>query len=192
MDDTFSMSKTIRETIILILIGVVFYIGLRFSIQKYIVYMPSMQPNFVEHQQLMVNKLIYKFTEPQRGDVIIFRPPLNEQTSFIKRIIGLPGESIEVKNHQVYVYKTDGTILILNEPYIIESIAHDYTKHNVPDNQYFVMGDNRNNSNDSRSGWTVPRENIIGKAWLSIWPPDRWGLALNYAFPNQTAQASSK
>ena len=184
------MSKVLRETIVLVLIAVVTFVGLRLTIQSYIVYGPSMQPNFEENQRIIVNKVVYSLHEPQRGDVIVFNPPFNETKNYIKRIIGLPGESVEVVNGKTYIYTTDGTVLILDEPYEEEPSTRNYTKHTVPDNQYFVMGDNRNNSNDSRSGWMVPSDNIIGKAWLSIWPPDRWGLTLNYPFPESTAQAS--
>jgi signal peptidase I len=149
-----------------------------------------MQPNFEESQRIIVNKVVYSLHEPQRGDVIVFKPPFNETKNYIKRVIGLPGESVEIVNGKTYIYTTDGTILILDEPYVAETSTRDYAKHTVPDNQYFVMGDNRNNSNDSRSGWMVPQENIIGKAWLRIWPINKWGLVLNYRFPETTAQAS--
>ena len=184
------MNSTLRETIILFLIAVVTFVGLRLTIQSYIVYGPSMQPNFEENQRIIVNKVVYGLHEPQRGDVIVFKPPFNETKNYIKRVIGLPGESVEVANGKTYIYKIDGTVLILDEPYEAEPSTRNYTKHTIPDNQYFVMGDNRNNSNDSRSGWMVPRDNIVGKAWLIIWPPATWGLALNYPFPESTAQAS--
>ena len=184
------MNSTLRETIILFLIALVTFVGLRLTIQSYIVYGPSMQPNFEENQRIIVNKVVYGLHEPQRGDVIVFKPPFNETKNYIKRVIGLPGESVEVVDGMTHIYKTDGTILILDEPYEAEPSTRNYTKHTIPDNQYFVMGDNRNNSNDSRSGWMVPRDNIVGKAWLIIWPPATWGLALNYPFPESTAQAS--
>ncbi len=184
------MSKVLRETIVLVLIAVVTFVGLRLTIQSYIVYGPSMQPNFEENQRIIVNKVVYNLHEPQRGDVIVFNPPFNETKNYIKRIIGLPGESVYNDTANTEIYTIDGTVLILDEPYEEAPSKRNYTKHTVPDNQYFVMGDNRNNSNDSRSGWMVPSENIIGKTWLSIWPPDRWGLALNYPFPESTAQAS--
>lgn len=183
------MNRTLRETIILILIAVVVFLGLRFTIQTYIVFGPSMQPNFEENQRIIVNKLAYKFGDPQRGDVIVFDPPFTSASDYIKRVIGLPSESIEIKDGKTYVYTLDGSVLILDEPYIAESSMHTYTKHTILENEYFVMGDNRNNSNDSRTGWLVPEENIVGKAWLIIWPPDTWGLARNYSFTN-AAQAS--
>jgi signal peptidase I len=186
------MSKALRETIVLVLTAVLVFLGLRLTIQTYIVYGPSMQPNFQENQRLIVSKITYKLHEPSRGDVIVFRPPFLEQQNYIKRVIGLPGESVEIKGGKTYVYRTDGSILILDEPYIKEPSAHNYTRHVVPEGQYFVLGDNRNNTNDSRNGWTVPKQNIIGKAWLSIWPPDRWGGGENYPLPDGTAQASAK
>ncbi|HEX9897502.1 MAG TPA: signal peptidase I [Dehalococcoidales bacterium] len=184
----FLKNKTVREAIILVLIAVVTFVGLRLTIQSYIVYGPSMQPNFEENQRIIANKVTYWFGAPQRGDVIVFKPPFNDM-NFIKRVIGLPGEAVEIRNGKTYVYTTDGTVLVLDEPYEAESSISNSAKQIVPENCYYVMGDNRNNSNDSRNGWMVPAENIIGKAWLSIWPPDQWGLALNYPFPESTAQA---
>jgi signal peptidase I len=181
------LSRAVRETIIMILIAIVVFVGLRLTIQTYIVYGPSMQPNFTENQWLIVNKLAYKFGTPQRGDIVIFRPPLNEEIPFIKRVIGLPGESVEVKDGVVYVYQTDGTKLTLNEPYITYVATRNFAKHIIPEGEYFVMGDNRNNSDDSRSGWTVPLANIIGKPWLSVWPPAEWSLPANYSFANQSS-----
>lgn len=184
------MSKTLREAIILILIAVVVFVGLRLTIQSYIVYGPSMQPNFEDDQRIVVNKVVYKLHEPERGDVIVFNPPFNDM-NYIKRVIGLPGESVEIKNGKTYIYTNDGEVIILDEPYTLETTNSSYEKQTVPDGHYFVMGDNRNNSNDSRRGWMVPAENIIGKAWLSIWPPDMWGVAFHYPFPEDLAQATN-
>ena len=186
----FFMNSAVREAIILILIAVGTFVGLRLTIQSYIVYGPSMQPNFEENQRIIVNKVVYNLHEPERGDVIVFKPPFNETKNYIKRVIGLPGESVAIWDGKTYVYTTDGQELILDEPYEAEEMSRDFAKQAVPEGYYYVMGDNRNNSNDSRMGWMVPVDNIIGKAWLSIWPPDRWGLALNYPFPETTAQAS--
>lgn len=189
-EPTRGMSQTLRETIVLIVIAVAVFVGLRLTVQTYVVFGPSMQPNFVENERLIVNKVVYRLHEPQRGDVIVFRPPFNEKENFIKRVVGLPGEAVELKNGKVYVYKTDGTTLILDEPYISEPIQREYARRLVPAGEYYVLGDNRNNTNDSRNGWNVPVGNIIGKTWLNIWPPSRFGLPLNYPFPN--AQAAGK
>ena len=113
---------------------------------------------------------------------MIFHPPNSPKATLIKRIIGLPGESVEIKMGEVYIHKGD-KVIVLDEPYIVQSTQGNFNGSTIPDEHYFVLGDNRNNSGDSRSGWTVPQENIIGKAWISIWPPDEWGLAPNYSLP---------
>jgi len=138
-----------------------------------------MEPSFQEGQRVLVNKVVYYFREPQMGDVIVFWPPFDSKEPFIKRIIGLPGESVEIKQGTVYIYK-NGNVIELNEPHYVDPPRYTYDKDVIPENEYFVLGDNRNNSNDSHNGWTVPRQNIIGKAWLSIWPPGQWGLAPSY------------
>ncbi len=151
-------NQTFREAIVLVLIAVVVFVGLRLSIQSYIVYGPSMQPNFVENQRIIVNKLSYLFGEPHRGDVIVFKPPFNDM-NYIKRVIGLPGESVEVKEGVTYVYKTDGTTIIIDpEPYVEFPSERTYSRRTIPEGEYYVMGDNRNNSSDSRSA----------VAWLSV------------------------
>ena len=141
-----------------------------------------MEPNLQEGERLLVNKVVYHFHEPERGDVIVFHPPNNPQVEYIKRIIALPGDTVEVENGVVYV---NG--LLSDEPYIKEPPRYTLDKREIPENEYFVLGDNRNNSSDSHTGWTMPRQNIIGKAWLSIWPPGQWGLAPNYSLQEQLA-----
>jgi signal peptidase I len=186
------MSRAIREFIILLVIAGAVYLGMRFSVHTYIVYGPSMQPNFVDNEWIIVNKLTYRFHDPQRGDIIVFKPPFNEKKNYIKRIIGLPGEVVEVRGGKTYVYKTDGTTLELDESYVSLTDAQSYPKRTIPLGQYYVMGDNRSDSNDSRYGWFVPREVIIGKAWVNIWPPARWGLPLNYRLPAAAIDAFAK
>lgn len=185
-------NSTVRDFIIMIAIAVVVFVGLRLTVQTYVVYGPSMQPNFYEHQRLLVSKIVYNFHEPDRGDVIIFRPPYEGQDSFIKRVIGLPGERVEIRQGQVYIYQPDGTVLELDEPYIPdeEQARWQFTGEVISEGEYFVLGDNRNNSDDSRNGWTVPAEDIIGKAWISIWPPGQWGMAANYPFPEEVVNAA--
>ena len=177
------MSRDFWETIVIILIAVILFVGLRISIQTYIVYGPSMEPNYWEDEWIIVDKLAYKFHAPQTGDIIIFQPPISSTKPFIKRIIGLPGESVEIKNGTVYVYKADGSTVKMNEPYINEPFFSNYNSGVIPADEYFVMGDNRNNSSDSRGGWFASRDKIIGKAWISIWPPRLWGLAPTYRQP---------
>ncbi len=144
----------------------------------------SMEPTLAIKQRLIIAKLPYYLHSPQRGDIIPFRAPFNQAGGdFIKRIIGLPGEWIEVRAGIVYVHKKDSSVLSLKEPYIKDPARDAYRGSIIPEGQYFVLGDNRNNSGDSRTGFTVPRKDIVGKAWLTIWPPGRWGPAPNYALP---------
>ena len=184
--------STIRDFVIMIVIAVVVFVGLRLTVQTYVVYGPSMQPNFYEHQRILVSKVVYNFHEPERGDVIIFRPPYEGQDSFIKRVIGLPGERVEIRQGQVYIHQLDNSILELDEPYIEDAARWQYIGEVIPEGEYFVLGDNRNNTDDSRNGWTVPAEDIIGKAWITIWPPGQWGMAANYPFPEEVASAASE
>ena len=137
------MGKAIREFILLLVIAGAVYLGMRFTVHTYIVYGPSMQPNFVDNEWIIVDKLSYRFHDPQRGDIIVFKPPFNETKNYIKRIIGLPGEAVEVKGGKTYVYKTDGTTIILDETaYQVEPSAQDFPKRAIPLGQYYVMGDN--------------------------------------------------
>jgi signal peptidase I len=119
--------------------------------------------------------------------VLVFQPPENKQGDYIKRIIAVPGDAVEVKNNAVYVNGRR-----LDEDYIMSQPSYILAEQKIPINYYFVLGDNRNNSNDSHNGWVVPRENMVGKAWLSIWPPEKWGIIPDYNSSGQTAAASSE
>ncbi len=177
------MRAFLRDILTTLIIAAVIFFGLQATVQSFVIDGHSMNPNFSNGQRLLVNKVVYKFHEPQRGDVIILEPPPPYDPNtipFIKRIIALPGETVEVKNGEVYV---NG--LKLYEPYIKEPPAYTFNQKKIPENEYFVLGDNRNNANDSHAGWTLPRQNIIGKAWLSIWPPGQWGLVANYPLQEQ-------
>jgi signal peptidase I len=134
----------------------------------------SMQPTLYAGNFVFVNKLAYRLGEPQRGDIIVFRyPPDPDQVPYIKRVIGLPGDTVNISGGKVYI---NGQELI--EPYIFVQ-THYGDEWLVPENQLFVMGDNRNNSSDSRSWGFVPLEHVIGKAEVIYWPPEQWGI-LNF------------
>ena len=179
------MRTFLRDTLTTLILAAVIFFGLQFTIQHSVVISPSMVPSLQVKQHLIINKVVYKFHEPERGDVIVFHPVNSQQGDFIKRIIGLPGESVEIKEGTVYIHKKDGSVFPLDEPYVTDQAKYPFEGDTIPENEYFVLGDNRNNSDDSRSGWTLPRQNIVGKAWLSIWPRDRWGLAPNYPLQEQ-------
>jgi len=171
--------KILREVGIIILIAVAVFVLLRLTVQSYTVVMSSMEPNFEEGECIMVNKVCYHSSDPQRGEVIIFDPPFNSQYPFIKRVIGLPGETVEIKDGKVSI---NGTPLEEDE-YITAQPNYTMSAQEVPENEYFVLGDNRNNSNDSHSSWTVPRDNIIGRAWFIYWPPSKLGVVKHYSYP---------
>src|SRR3990172_2650619 len=170
----------LRDTITIIVIAAMIVAGQRAIAPKIVVDGPSM--NFTLHngQQIVIKKVVYRFHQPERGDIIVFYPPNNGKEEYIKRIIGLPGESVEIEGGKVYIHKKDGTILPLVESYLAEPARAPFKGGTIPPNEYFVLGDNRNNSSDSRGGWTVPFKNIMGKAWVSVWPTSRWGLVVNY------------
>lgn len=142
----------------------------------------SMDPNFPDAEYLLTEKVTYYFNEPKRGDVIVFKPPISED-EFIKRIIGLPGETVSVRGGKVYI---NGELL--KEDYLDPAI---YTnagsflaegeEYKVPDGLYFVMGDNRPHSSDSRSWGPIDKKSMAGRAWIVYWPPQN---ASKVALPN--------
>jgi len=166
---------------------VVLFLGIRGIVQNFRVEGPSMQPTLTSGEYLWVNKAAYYEVNggfplggPQRGDIAVLRPP-NEDTDLIKRIIGLPGDHILIKNGDVFVNDQP-----LEEPYIHFTAGYSYPIDGkpltVPNGQYFVLGDNRSNSRDSHLGWFVPAENLIGRAWLTYWPPANWGIMPSVAY----------
>lgn len=150
---------------------IVTYVG-----QRTMVSGQSMYPTLEDRDQLMVDKLSYRFTSPKRFDIVVFRYLYQENTYYIKRIIGLPGETVQIVDGTIYI---DGEVL--EEDYGYETIL-DAKRASQPvllgEDEYFVMGDNRNDSTDSRDAAVanVSRDQIVGKAFLRIWPLDRIGL----------------
>lgn len=181
------MRAFLRDTLMIVLIAAVIVTTQRAIAPKIVVDGPSMSSNLHDGQQIIVSRLAYKLHKPERGDVIVFYPPNNGKDEYIKRIIGLPGESVEIRGGVVYIYKKDDRVLPLAEPYISQPARQSFAGKTIPENEYFVLGDNRNNSSDSRAGWTVPFDNIIGKAWLSVWPPSSWGVVTNFLAEKQDA-----
>lgn len=155
----------ILETLIL---AVVLYFGINAVSARVRVDGFSMRPTLEDGEYILVNKLAYKTGEPTRGDIIVFIFPVNPQEDLIKRVIGLPGETISVHNGVVAVNGVS-----LTEPYIASPPAYD-GDWVVPDDQLFVLGDNRNDSRDSHQWQFLPIENVIGKAVLIYWPPEQW------------------
>ena len=177
------------ELIKIVVISLLIIIPIRyFLIQPFYVKGASMEPSFYDHEYLIINEISYRFNEPERGDIVVFRYPRNPQEYFIKRIVGLPGEKIQIKGGNVYIYNQDNpTGAELNEFYLTDS-AKTYSLSqdiiSLTENEYYVLGDNRNSSKDSRSFGPVNKSFIIGKVLLRGWPFDRIGLfeTLEYSF----------
>ncbi len=174
------MKAFFREIVITAILALGIFFLLQATIDTVIVVGISMEPSFHNGQRLLVNKVAYRLHEPERGDVIVFQPTKHGEGDFIKRIIALPNDTVEIKDNAVYVNGTK-----LDEPYIKSPPHYTFEEQEIPRNSYFVLGDNRNNSDDSHNGWVVPRQNILGKVWLSIWPPAEWGLVPNYSLAGQ-------
>lgn len=181
----------IIETIVVAL--AIFVIIYLFLVQPHQVNGNSMWPSFFSGEYLLTDKISYRFSDPGRGEVIVFhapegaRCPQELQCDFVKRIIGLPGESLEISGGLVLI---DGRQLL--EPYLdqaetLPSPTEDLTslKVQLDDNQYFVMGDNRDHSSDSRSWGSVNRKEIVGKAWLRYWPISRGGFIEEIVYPGE-------
>ena len=192
--------KLIREIIETALLALLVFLAVRASLQNYLVEGYSMFPTLDHGQHILVNKLGYAevnmdrltdfipfvdaedgdvrqvFGGPERGDIIVFESSAGSGNDLIKRVIALPGERIEIVQGRVYI---NGQLL--NEPYITEAWSDTRPEILIPARHYYVLGDNRNSSQDSRSGriGLVPRERIVGKALLRYWPFDSFGLAPN-------------
>jgi signal peptidase I len=130
----------------------------------------SMEPNLHHGEFVIVSKVNYRLGEPERGDVVVFDFPRNITEEYIKRVIGLPGEVIRIKDGQIFV---DNVALV--EPYIKMEPRYE-GEWVVSGDELFVLGDNRNNSSDSHNWGMVPMENVVGEALLVYWPPGSWGV----------------
>lgn len=143
-----------------------------FIIQPVKVEGTSMQPRLVDQERIFVNRFIYRFADIQRGDIVVFWYPRDRNKSFIKRVVGVPGDELEIRYGSLYVNGQR-----VDEPYLkAEFKDHDsLRKERVPAGHYYVLGDHRNSSNDSRNWGFVPRELIYGKAIFRYWPMSRMG-----------------
>jgi signal peptidase I len=172
-----SVGGLARELIETLALTLVIFLLIRFAVQNFRIEGFSMEPNFHDGQFLIVDKLSYMLHPPERGDVIVFIPPNNTTRDFIKRVIGLPGDQVEVVSGRVYVNGSP-----LDEPYPLAPASYSAPAVTVPAEDYFVLGDNRNNSSDSHSWGPVSVKSIIGKAWVSYWPPQVMGFVPTYSY----------
>ncbi len=133
----------------------------------------SMLPYLADEERIFVNKFLYNFDAIDRGDVVVFKFPIDPSKSYIKRVIGLPGDTVEIVDGEVYLKGS-----FYREPYVLQGYRDrgSYPKIVVPEGEYYVLGDHRNTSNDSRIWGTVAHQYMTGKAVFSYWPPDRFGV----------------
>lgn len=190
------------ELVQTVALALLIFLVIRNVVQNFRIDGISMEPNFHNGQFLIVNRFAYCpglhfdvpvldvswqkvwcIKQPQRGDVIIFEYPRDPSRDFIKRVIGLPGETVEIRAGRVYI---NGQLL--PEPFGPNPGSYNASPIVVPEDQVYVMGDNRNNSSDSHMWGPLPESYIIGKAWLSYWPPDSWAVVPHY---NLTLNAAS-
>lgn len=181
------------------------FIAMRSVVQNFKVEGTSMEPTLHHNEFLIINKAAYAridgtplerliapahassgasgprylFGEPARGDIVVFRYPQQPEKDFIKRIIAIPGDTIEIRAGRVLL---NGRLL--DEPYARDGATYEMSPRVVPPGQYFVLGDNRPNSSDSHVWGFVPADNLIGKAWFAYWPPSHWGPVPSVAFAN--------
>jgi signal peptidase I len=176
-DRSAAASSLLREVAEVVVLAVILYIGISFAVQAVHVEGLSMFATLDDNDYLIANKIDYRLHAPQRGDIIILRPPTNNSTDFIKRVIALPGEKLLIRSGVVYINGHR-----LDEPYLPEQWTQstDWPCGGcdgkvMGSNEYFVMGDNRNRSQDSRFFGPITRDRIDGKAWFRIWPLDHFG-----------------
>jgi len=147
----------------------------------------SMLDNFYDKEYLLTDKISYRFREPKRGEVVIFKAPENEDYEYIKRFIASPGERIKISNGKVYINGLaldESSYLKENTYTAASSFLTEDQEIIIPEDKYVVLGDNRSHSSDSRAWGFVPKENIIGQAWFRYWPLHQAGLIFKTTYPN--------
>ena len=169
-----SFFPEILEIIKIVLISLIIIIAIRtYVMQPFFVSGKSMEPNFHDGDYLIVDELSYRLDEPKRGDVIIFRYPRNTKEFFIKRIVGLPEERVEIKDSKITIYNSENQkVITLDENIYIPLDTKTTGNYNISlkNDEYYVLGDNRNASADSRIWGVLEEHFIVGKAWIRAWP----------------------
>ncbi|HJR81706.1 MAG TPA: signal peptidase I [Anaerolineales bacterium] len=180
-EKTGSLKRIVLDILETLILAVVLYFGINAVSVRVRVDGFSMNPTLQNGEYILVNRLAYKLGEPVRGDIVVFSFPMDPKQDLIKRVIGLPGETISVQDGKVLV---NG--LPLDEPYIAAPPIYNNTWV-VPEGQLFVLGDNRNESKDSHEWGMLPMENVVGRAILIYWPPQEWKV-IDHATEASAAQ----
>ena len=173
------IKEFVWELIKVVVISLAIIVPVRyFLIQPFFVKGASMEPNFYNHEYLIIDEITYRLDEPQRGDVVVFKYPRDPDQYFIKRIVGLPEEKLELKGGQVYIYNDQYPLgQLLDEAYLPrETKTRGEQSETLDQDEYFVLGDNRGSSMDSRSFGVLKRGLIVGRVWFRGWPFERMDL----------------
>ena len=171
--------KVVADVMETLVLSLALFLGINFMTARIRVEGASMEPTLLHGQFVMVNRLAYRLGEPGYGDVVVFHFPRDPQQEYIKRIVGLPGDKIRVDNGQVFVNDQ-----VWIEPYLNEAPQYN-GEWEVPEDQLFVLGDNRNNSSDSHRWGMVPLEYVVGKALFVYWPFTDWKWIQSVALVSQ-------
>lgn len=184
LSETFGMRSWVQDVLETLLLAVIMFLIINTLTGRYQVHGQSMEPNLHDGQYLLASKATYWLHPPERGDIVVLRPPESQggDVPYVKRIIGLPGDRIEIYDQRVWV---NG--IALDEPYIQAQPAYQGSWQ-VEEGEYFVLGDNRNQSSDSHAWGLLPQEHIVGKAIFSYWPPETWGITPHYSYPELLAE----
>ena len=171
-----AVTSFLLEVIQIVLISSAIIIPIRyFLIQPFYVKGASMEPNFYDHEYLIIDELTYRFRDPFRGEIVVFKYPRDPSQYFIKRVIGLPGETVEVTGGNVIIYNTEHPNgVVVEEEYLDESTTGK-VRVTLGENEYYVFGDNRDSSLDSRSFGPITRDDVIGRVWVRGLPVSRIG-----------------
>lgn len=171
------LGTAMREILTFITLAIVIVIPVRlFVAQPFVVEGESMHPTFASGDYLIVDQLSYHLREPARGEVVVFRYPNDPRVFYIKRIIGLPGETVHIEGGKTSVTKVDGEKLALDESYVVSEDATYTLDRTLGEGEYFVMGDNRPRSSDSRVWGPLPKADIMGRAFVRLLPPSTAGV----------------
>jgi signal peptidase I len=167
----------LRELVETVVLSLVIFLLIRQVVQNYRIESHSMEPNFYEGQFILVNKLAYKLGAPERGDVVVFHNPENPEEDYIKRVIGLPGDTVQIENQTIYI---NGEPIEEHYPQNPLTPGTYFGPIVVEPDHLFVMGDNRPNSKDSRSFGQLPEDLVVGQAWVRVWPFSEFGVVDHY------------
>lgn len=172
-----SFARELLETVLLIM---AIYTLVNLATARFVVEGRSMLPSFEGDEYLIVSRFDYILDEPQRGDIVVFHYPQNPERDFIKRVIGLPGEKVSMTNGQVFINDVP-----INEPYVLDLCSSSNCSNQewvLGQDEYFVLGDNRNASQDSSRFGPIHRKYIVGRAWIQYWPPSRWRIINHHEY----------